>query len=312
MTKITGFTLLLLSLTTLGACHPQDTESAGITRTGFIQDPRIDEASGMQAARLNPGAYFLHNDEGKARVFAMDGKGANLGSFIIEGAKNRDWEDISWAPSESGPLLVLADSGDKQLKRKSLILYFILEPLVNENNLYSGSYPIFHRINLKYPDGAHDCESVAFDPASGRIYLLSKRDKIPGIYSISLQDALAASKADLSYDGDVTRLRPPTRRDMMNFGRRDGQWVSKPTGLDFNADGTMAAIITYRSLYLYRRNEDESWPTAFARKPVEFEGPPSRKEESVSFSPDGTFVMVTAEDLPAPVYRFRLLTDADE
>ena len=311
MIKTTTLLVLSALLTFLGACNYEESETAGILRTGTIENTSLDEASGLQSSGLNPGVYFLHNDDGHPRIFAMDSKGGDLGSFIVEGAKNRDWEDLSRAPSENGPLLVVADTGDNHARHDFVTLYFVREPEPGEHGRYSGAYPALHAIILRYPGGPRDCESVAYDPFSGRIYLLSKRDKPSRIYSISLSDALTNNEALLRFDGEVFPFRRPTNADRLSFGPREAQWISQPTGLDFSPDGTRAAVISYRSLYLFSRRQGETWERAFARKPVEFIGPGSRKEESVSFMSDGHSILVTTEGIPAPVYRFRLL-DEDE
>ena len=85
---------------------------------------------------------------------------------------------------------------------------------------------------------------------------------------------------------------------------RDGQWVSQPTGMDISPDGRWAAVISYRSLYLFEKAQDQDWADALAGEPIELEGPPSLKEEAVGFSRDGDFILVTTEGLPAPLYRW--------
>ncbi len=303
--------LSLLWLLSVTSCDLEESETAGILRTGTIQNIKLDEASGIQAGRLNEGVFFLHNDDGKPEIFAIDQQGSNLGSFLINGAINRDWEDISMVPSESGPLLVVADSGDNFARFKSIRLNFFHEPPADANGRFSGAYPLMHSINLQYPDGPRDCESIAFDPSDGRIYVLSKRDKPARIYTISLHGALALDSAVLQYEGDVAVLRRPTSADMRRFGPREVKWISQPTGMDISPDGKQAAIITYRSLYLFRRQDNENWVSALARKPVEFFVPSSRTTEAVSFTSDGAAIMATAEGVQAPVYRFRLLAETD-
>jgi len=295
----------------LAACNVEESQSAGMLRTGTIQNAHLDEASGLQSSGLNPGVYFLHNDDGDPRIFAINAKGGDLGSFIVAGARNRDWEDLTRAPSEHGPLLVIADTGDNFARNKSVTLYFVPEPEVGQSGHYTGSYPVLHTLTLRYPDGPRDCESMAYDPSSDRIYLLSKRDKPARIFSISLADALAKDTALLRFDGEVYPFSPPTARDRLNFGPQQVAWISQPTGLDFNADGTRAAVISYRSLYLFNRRQGELWESAFARKPVEFIGPRSKQEEAVGFMSDGHSILVTTEGIPAPVYRFRLLENAE-
>ena len=105
-------------------------------------------------------------------------------------------------------------------------------------------------------------------------------------------------------------LRPPAPRDLILSPDR-GAWVSQPTGMDIGSDGRLAAVITYRSLYLFRREEKQSWPEAFMNVPQEFVGPPGLYEEAVGVSADQSSVIVATERLPAPIYRLSLEPDAD-
>lgn len=298
-----------LPLCGLAGCEPQQSQSAAIMQTGILENPALDEASGMQASRRHDEVYFVHNDDGAARVFAIGPDGADLGAFDVDGAENRDWEDLAAVPSDSGPLLLIADTGDNFAQHERIKLYFVVEPEPDESGRYSGQYPLHHVIELQYADGPRDCESVAWDPHSDRIYLLSKRDKPAHIYSIARQDALAQTDAILTRHGTVYPFRPPGPRDLSVFGHRDVPWVSQPTGLDFSPDGNLAVVISYRSVYLFSRSDPEDWTAALQRKPVEFEGPPSKKEEAVAFSRDGGLIMVTTEGIPAPIYRFRQLEE---
>lgn len=297
----------LACLLAVGACEPVQQQSAGIMVTGQLANPAIDEASGMQASKLRPDVYFLHNDDGEAVLYAAGPDGTDLGHFGISGAQNRDWEDLTAIPGEHGPMLVIADSGDNFAQHDRVRLYFVAEPDPDPNGRYGGIVEVQHVIELAYPDGPRDCESVAWDPHSDRIYLVSKRDQPARIYSIARTEALSLDEATLEQDGVMHPFRAPTARDFQQFGRRDGPWVSQPTALDFSPDGRQAAIISYRSLYLFNRLEGESWPEAFARKPLEFEGPQSHKEEAVAYSSEGAHIMITTEGRPAPMYRFRLI-----
>ncbi|NND43792.1 MAG: hypothetical protein HKN58_00610 [Xanthomonadales bacterium] len=294
----------LLTLVFAAACEPGEQASATILVTGSLRNPALDEASGLRASQREDGVYFLHNDDGEPRLYAIDKQGQSLGDFTISGASNRDWEDLTAVPSPSGPLLVAADTGDNFAQHEQVWLYFVAEP--ERAGRFEGDIPMAHAIALRYPDGPRDCESVGWDPASDRIYFLSKRDTPSRIYSIAREAALASESAELEFDGTVHPFRPPTSRDIRLFGRRDGPWVSQPTGLDFSPDGRQAAVISYRSLYLFERQDGESWPQAFQRKPIEFEGPPSRKEEALAYSRDGGHIMITSEGASAPVYRFNL------
>jgi hypothetical protein len=93
--------------------------------------------------------------------------------------------------------------------------------------------------------------------------------------------------------------------DLLNHKKR-GQWMSQPTGMDISADGKRAAVITYRSLYLYSREDGESWADAFQRTPLEFLGPKGLHDEAVTFGHDPLDVYVSSEGVPAPLYKLTL------
>lgn len=301
-------TLGLVASLLLLSCEQTTSRNAGITVTGNVQNPELDEISGLQRSGLTPGVFFVHNDDGAATVYALDEQGRNLGNFTVNGATNRDWEDIALITGGDETVLVIADSGDNFAQHPGVNLYFIREPEPGADGSYSGEAPLLHNIELHYPDGARDCESVAWDPVSDRIILLSKRDKPARIYSIDRKTAMTETSAMLEFQGEIHPFRAPTARDYARFGARDGAWVYQPTGLDISADGHHAAVISYRRLYLFERNENESWHAAFRRKPLEFEGPPSNKEEAVGFAGESAqFIMITTEGVSAPLYRFRLI-----
>lgn len=63
---------------------------------GKLENKDLKEASGIVASHSFPGYFWSHNDSGgKALLFLIDSMGGGKLEFEIEGAKNRDWEDIS-------------------------------------------------------------------------------------------------------------------------------------------------------------------------------------------------------------------------
>lgn len=289
----------------LTGCKPSEPATpAAVTQgqfriVGQLESPRLNEASGMQAG--SGGVFFLHNDEGDD-LYAIDASGKHLGRMHVKNAKNRNWEDITRVPGKNGPLLVIGDIGDKHRSRKSLKLYFIPQPTADK--LKDDVKPV-HKLTLRLPGRATDLEAMAYDPASGMILFLSKADEPPQLFGISLEQALAEDELVLGLLGEVPGFRPPGRQDILTGFKRGGR-VSQPTGMDISADGRLAAVITYRSLYLWRRNDGESWLEAFQRKPLEYLGPPGLHEEAVGFSEDGKSIYVTGERRPAPVSRLDL------
>lgn len=276
--------------------------TASIERTGWLKADNLLEVSGMQASHSREGDFFVHNDEGKPRLYVIDETGASLGHITIVPARNRDWEDITSIPVNDSRWIVAGDIGDNQAKRKSIKLYFIEEPKPGKQDRYSGDYELIHWLSLTYPDGPRDCESMAYDPVGKQLLLLSKRDKPPRLYAIDLETALSQQSADLTFLGTTSALRPPTPADRSQFGGRT-DYISQPTGFDISPDGNEAVVITYRSLYRYQRRPGEDWLSALQRKPAELLGPPAVQNEAITYSTDSKSIYVTTEKQPAPVFK---------
>ena len=291
--KILTLLIALSPPTTLGG------EPPAFEVSGTLKNSRIIEASGLVAGA--DGVYFVHND-GKRDVFVIDSTGKDLGAFKLDESKNRDWEDITRVPDGDRHLIVIADVGDNQHKRKDVELYFFEEPSPDE---FSTDQEAIHRLKIRYAEGPRDVESVAYDPSSESILLLSKRDLPPRLYAVPLERALNEKEVEAEFLAEVPRFRPPTKQDILTHPKR-GLWVSQPTGMDISPDGRLAAVITYRSLYLFQREDGETWAEAFQRQPREFVGPPGTHDEAVAFSPDGKTIYVTTERRPAPIYRLDL------
>ena len=298
--------LAFLPLTVaLAACEPQGpSPESGETALQFrlvgkLQSPALDEASGLQA--LPGGVFALHNDDG-AELYLADASGRDLGTIKVEGATNKDWEDLARVPGDDGDLLVISDTGDNNHVRKRVSLYFVRLPRPED----AGSgIPVIHRLRLAYPDGPHDVESLAWDSASDSLLLLSKRDRPPRLYRVPRDLALWKHELQAEFLGEVPGFRPPDRSDLLRHPLR-GAWVSQPTGMDIRKDGKLAAVLTYRSLYLFPRADNETWVEAFQHAPIEVIGPPGTHDEAVAFSEGGRSVLVTTERRPAPVFRLDL------
>jgi len=297
-------TILLVPFILLAACEPAvDQESLNQTglrfeMVGKLESKHLDEASGIQAGEN--GVFFLHNDDGHV-IYAIDSSGRDLGRMKIDDAVNKDWEDITRVMDEDGPLLVIADTGDNSQGRKKVRLYFVREPAAED---LDNKLDLVHRLNVTYEDGPRDVEAVSYDPASDMILFLSKRDTPPRLYGIPMDLARWESKLEARFLAEVPGFRPPTRSDILGNPKR-GLWVSQPTGMDISRDGRTAAVITYRSLYVFQREDNETWAEAFQRAPIEHHGPPGLHDEAVAFNTEGDYIYVATERRPAPLHRIK-------
>jgi len=290
----------------LAGCEEPPTETESDIRfrqAGTVISGQLDEISGLAASRRHPGLLWTHNDDGRARVHALGTDGSDRGHFDIVDGVNVDWEDMTAIPMGDRDALVLADIGDNEAQRTRVWLYIVEEPAPDEDGRFSGEREAINWISLRYPDGPRDAESIAWDPVAQRLLILSKRDRPPRLYALDGVVALEDDEAELSFIGEMDTLRGPTAEDRFIFGNR-AAWVSQPTGLSITRDGRRAALLTYRSLYLYDLPAGGSWNEGFSTPPTEVLGPPRDNEEAVVFKPDGTGLWISTEGDRAPLFEF--------
>lgn len=301
------FLVACVSLICLAACEPTVAPDMRYSITGRVQSPALDEISGLQASHDHPGVLWVHNDDGPARLQALDEAGAHLGYLDLAGARNRDWEDLTLVPRPGSDLLVVGDIGDNGARHERITLYLVEEPAPGPDGTFAATHPPLRSLELRYPDGARDAEAIAFDVISDRLLILSKRDRPPRLYGLSLDAALGAAEPRLEALGVVNALRPGDDADRRRFGHDAGDFA-QPTGMDIDTDGARAAIISYRSLFLFDLQRAADGLPVFS-EPLEILGPPSRSEEAVSYAAGGHSVYVTAEGLRAPIFRFDFLAE---
>ena len=307
LTSCAAFTALI----GLIACsQDSNREAVGGSRIEFhtqarVMDAELTEISGIEVA--DGPTLLVHNDDGPPDLWYLDVEGEVSARFRLQGASNRDWEDLTLIPRNGRTVIAIGDIGDNERRRSSVQVYFLVMPAVAPNGARDELQfvDVLHTLELTYPDGPHDCEAIAYDASSDTLLFLTKRDRPPRLYGVDASEAIARDRLALRFLGTVPTLRPPTRDDFRRLGK-EADWISQPTGMDINADSSLAAVITYRSLYLFDRQADESWIEAFNRPPREFLGPASRDEEAIAFSGDMTLLYISAEGHPAPIYRVAL------
>ncbi|MGZ3821342.1 MAG: hypothetical protein ACXVB6_12170 [Mucilaginibacter sp.] len=145
----------------------------------------LAEISGVAASRINPGILYIHNDSGNPnQIYLTDASGADKGTLTLTPVGNRDWEDIAVGP---GPIagksyIYVGDIGDNDSKYKSVFVYRFPEP-----DLTGKTLPLILNIDsvdiieLKYPDGPHNAETLMVDPLTRDIYIASKQSNLSKI-----------------------------------------------------------------------------------------------------------------------------------
>src|SRR6266851_3388499 len=115
---------------------PRQSETYGPPRVlGTIQDPAINESSGIVASRTTPGLYWTHNDSGDGPyIYAFDEHGARRGTWRVRGAAAIDWEDIAAGPGPQAgtSYLYIGDIGDNEGRRAEITVYRVREPTISQ------------------------------------------------------------------------------------------------------------------------------------------------------------------------------------
>ncbi|GLX96113.1 hypothetical protein [Herbidospora sp. NBRC 101105] len=145
-----------------------------------IDNPKINESSGLYASPLHPGVVWTHNDgAGPATLYAIGPDGSTVATVTIEGAAAVDTEAMGGFVDQRGNALIyLADTGDNDKTRQAGVTLFVLpEPKVlADTTVTAERYPIV------YPDGPQDSEAVLVNPANGNLYFVSKTPTGGAVY----------------------------------------------------------------------------------------------------------------------------------
>jgi len=285
-----AFASSLLAAATLAA------EPAFVLQPGDakLTSPAVTEASGLAASPSAEGFLWMVNDSGGTpEIHLAQTDGTPRGAVTVADAVNKDWEDLAAFTFSGKPHLLIADTGDNGSARKTCNLYIVREPkLAAEGETLSGKASILWQITFTYEDGPRDCESVAVDVENAKVILVSKRTEPPGVYELPLKPAKNAIARKIG----ATETKAP--------GIVSVPFANQPTGMDFSADHRKAVIVTYLGVFLFQREEKESWADAFAKKPEVLAPHKLAQAEAVAFSRDGKSIFAVSEKPNSPIVRY--------
>lgn len=270
----------------------------GPTVAGELGAPPRNEASGIAASRRSPDVLWIHDDSGSTpALYAISTRGEMLGTLHVKNVRNTDWEDLASVTLGHQAWLVIGDTGDNDGRRHRVELHFIEEPSAQDVATKRTLIAVpAATVRVTFSDGARDCESLGIDAKERAVYLLSKRDLVPRLYRAPLPAALTPTTDVVAeFVGLVPELARPTGADAFFAGLFE-KGRARPCGMDINAEGTAAVVVTYADVVLYPRAADETWTQAFSRKPVRLGAHSLPQAEAVCFSRDGTAIFVGSED----------------
>jgi hypothetical protein len=261
---IIGFFLLL----GLAFTWPKITASSTSPR---IKDPVLAEVSGLVFSARNPGDIWVHNDgANKIRLFLIDKQG-NFKAVFDSKKRIRDWEDIAIDQGLNGKSYIYAgDIGDNEAKRKLIRVFRFREPSLNDD---TDELKDLESIMLKYPDGSRDAEAMLIDPISRKLYIITKREANPHIYSTSIDSLVAGDTISLKKAGELHI------KGVKMLG-----WV---TAADISRDGLQVLVRTYGNVYYWKRKPEQSLEQALKGEPVTLKHVGELQGEAIGFTPDG-------------------------
>lgn len=243
-----------------------DTLFTGPQPLGELDNKAIDEASGIVASHRHTGFLYTHNDSGgDPEVFIIDTLGRYHGTIRLEGAVNKDWEDIAVGPGKdpNSTYIYLGDIGDNDAKRQKIQVYRFSEP----SEIPVGEVRVeAQKLTLTYPDGPRDAETLMVDPWTGDLFILSKRDTSNTLYRVTV-DQLDKAEAVLEKIMDIP--------------------VTMAVGGDISANGGQILIKNYWAVYYWERSDGQSVPEALSSKPFLLPYKPEPQGEAIGFSASG-------------------------
>ncbi len=266
----------------------------------------IPESSGIATSHRDPRLFWTHNDSGGQPVlYGIEPNGIRRGDLRLIGVHNVDWEDIASFELDGRAWILVADTGDNNGSRHDCALYVVAEPdpaqLVPFQEL---NVPVAWKIPVHFPDGPHDCEAVAVDAKAGLVYLLTKRTKPPGLYTLPLRppaDAPVPAAKPVAHLHDFPQ--PSAMQKLLPIPT--GHYRAEPTAMDFASDGSAAVVLTYGDVCLFPRKPGETWIEALSRKPEVLPPHGLAQAEGVGFAQDSRTIYVTSEGTGTAILRYK-------
>ena len=232
-----GFFIIMASI--LGACATASVKRAIVERppTPFVH-PDLVESSGVVVSRRHPGVLWTQNDSGNdPLLFATDTLGNDLGAVVVRAAENQDWEDLAIGPCGPRICIYVGDTGDNREVRESVNLFRVPEP-----ELGAARTEPAERLELRYPDGAHDAEAMYVD-SQGDLYLITK-GRSRGVLLFKVPQEAWANGSTVAEALGSLPIDP------------NGTLSNMVTGADIDAEDGLVVLRTYQEIYLFRRAPD--------------------------------------------------------
>lgn len=280
----------------LSLVPPSPASAAGFERLGEVHTPTLTELSGLAASRRQPGAWWAINDSGNASQLVAVNDLLEVAAVVeVEDAINHDWEDLAAFELEGRPYLLIADTGDNFGLRAEASLILVPEPALADKTVKVERVIRFH-----FEGGPRDCEAVAVDAPGRRVLLADKGRHPAGLYELPLDGDASLRVARRIGEFPALVSTPPPRVSTLDGAQGRGT----PTSMSVSADGRRLAVLTYLSLSVFERADDQDWRAALARPVSNQRLPRVSGFEALGLAADGESAWIGTEGVRAQIYRW--------
>ncbi len=281
----------------------------------------LKEASGL--VRGSGNFWWSHNDSGDGPfLYAIDPKGKLLGKVEVQGAKNKDWEDLTASPClgalSKERCLYIGDIGDNSSWRDNAVIYVVREPTPK-----SQKVDLLETLPVRYPEHPADSEAFVYDVPGKQFLIFTKykKGRVVAWWDKRISENLKflpntlrnhlfiqQQKEGLSrvYTRSLKKTEPLLKKiaeiDISKISNNSSGWSI--TGAALSQDGKTLLLRTYLSAYRWIRGPRESWSKALTRSPSINPLQPEPQGEAIAFGPKEQDFYTTSEKVPNLVHYF--------
>ncbi|SBT46371.1 esterase-like activity of phytase family protein [Micromonospora narathiwatensis] len=251
---------------------------AGGTPLCQVRDSRLTEISGMAATRSG---YVVVNDsadeESRRRIFFLD-TDCRVVRTLRYPSRPRDTEDL--ALGRDGTIWI-ADIGDNRRSRETVAVWRLAP---------GGDRPVLHR--LTYPDGPHDAEALLLT-GDGRPLIVTKQGGAAGVYAPT-RDPVPGGTVPMTRRGQVRLPGTNTSNPFGFLGR------AVVTGAAAAPDGRRVVLRTYADAFEFDVPDGDVVRALTTGTPRIVPLPDEPQGESITYTPDGRFLLTVSETADQP------------
>ena len=305
--------MFLCDIAIAGSVVATKTTPFGVPQlAGLMTDARLIEFSGMAPARRKNRFWAINDGGQEPTLWQLDEKGKIRAQLQLQNVENIDIEDLasfSIKPPKRARrhYVAVADIGDNAALNNDHKIYIV--PDIAGRKSAAPDWTI----RFRYPDGAHDAESLAVDAERGYFYIVIKRVLPPILYRVPLHPSSGSASASGEGSEEIQTAQRiatleglPVNDQKSRDASNSVRFGSQPTGAVMGCDGNELLLLTYASVYRYQKNHSQSWASALVgQMPQVLPLPPMFQAEAITLTPDCNTLYVGGEKVPGPLWRFK-------